>query len=143
MTDFEPIYVRLQERLATIGALLSVSRRFKHWSSVSPTEMPCAFIVQQGEAPQQVRGQPAKWLISADVFVYVRADDDAEVAPSTAINSALAGVRSILTANPATGVAEGFEGMVSHAWISGKVEIFDGVMASQSVAIIPIGILTA
>lgn len=143
MNDFEPIYERLRERLATVGALLSVSRRFKHWSAVSPAEMPCAFIVQQGEAPQQVRGQPAKWLISVDVFVYVRADDDADVAPSTAINSALSGVRSILTANPATGVADGFEGMASHAWISGKVEIFDGVMASQSVAVIPVGILTA
>jgi hypothetical protein len=53
-------------------------------------------------------------------------------------------VQNIRTAlYPAPGdVYQTLNGIVSHCWISGKIEIIEGVLNNQGIAIIPVDMLT-
>lgn len=142
--DFEPIYAALEARVATLktkGVRL-VSRRMRHWQDVAPADHPAMFIAQAGEAPVNIKGQPAKWLLKADLYVYVHVGNSQQAIPSQQLNSQLALVRNLFEPSPVSGVAPGFEGLCSHVWIGGEIEVFDGVLGAQAVAVVPVELLT-
>lgn len=141
--DFEPIYEALRLRLASLEGVKTVSRRMQHWTAVAPADHPAIFTAQVSEAPENVKGQPPRWRLKVDVYVYVHVGNSTKAVPATALNTILRDVRGLFVVNPVTGVPEGFNGLCSHVWIAGEVELFDGVLGAQAVAVIPVEVLTA
>lgn len=145
MTNFEPIYQALFDRLRLSTGVKTASRRLRHWTDVPAKDQPALFTAQGGEAPEQSNGLPPKWRLTVDVYVYITVPNDKTV-PATLLNPILGAVRDAMA--PSEGVdrlrqVQTLGGLVSHAWINGQIEVYDGVLGDQAVAMIPIEILTA
>jgi hypothetical protein len=140
MTNFEPIYAALFARLEAIAGLKTSSRRLRHWNDVPKEQQPALFMIQTGEAPEQVKGLPPKWRLGLEVYLYVTVSED--IAPATILNPLLGAVREALGPEPVSN-AQTLNGLASHAWIAGQIEVYDGVLGSQAVALVPIEILVA
>jgi hypothetical protein len=140
MTSFEPIYAALFARLEAIAGLKTSSRRLRHWNDVPKEQQPALFMIQTGEAPEQVKGLPPKWRLGVEVYLYVSVSED--VAPATILNPLLGAIRDALGPEPVSNT-QTLNGLASHAWIAGQIEVYDGVLGSQAVALVPIEILVA
>lgn len=140
----ETIYAALFDLISGVPGFVTKSRHLKHWTDTTKIEQPALFQVQGKQAPQQDRrGLPPKWLLRAELFIYTYADPTDPV-PVQKLNTLVDGIDSVL--GPAPGGdqianAQTLGGLVSHCWLDGEIEIFDGALGQQSVAIIPIAIL--
>jgi hypothetical protein len=139
----ENIYVALFNVVDTAArgaGAVTISRKLLHWTDVPPVNQPAVFQIQRTESFQQARGVPAKWTLLVDLYVYVNTAEDPQVAPTTKLNPILDALESaFLPCEPDGPVTLG--GLVSHAWISGPIETFEGLLGEQEVAIIPIEIV--
>jgi hypothetical protein len=140
VTNFEPIYAALFAKLEGIAGLKTSSRRLRHWNDVPKEQQPALFMIQVGEAPEQVKGLPPKWRLGVEVYLYVNVAEDA--APATILNPLLGAVRDALGPGPVSNT-QTLNGLASHAWIAGQIEVYDGVLGSQAVALVPIEVLVA
>ena len=138
----EPIYAALFARVANAASFVTAARRLRHWSEVSPAEQPALFMRQKGEsAGGAERGTPTVWTLTLELYVYAHADDS-YVAPATVLNPLVDAVEAALAPVAATGTQDlGLPDTVRHACIAGKIEITEGVLRDQAVAIIPVEIL--
>lgn len=139
----ETVYAALFGLLVQIPGIVSASRRLEHWSTVSV--QPALFMVQSNQEPQQTgRGLPPKWLLRAEVYLYVNTGADPNVIPATKLNDLMDAIEKSLGPGPGSDLMQNVQtlgGMVSHCWLDGEVEVFDGALGEQSIAIIPISIL--
>jgi hypothetical protein len=79
--------------------------------------------------------------LQLELYLYAHADDPM-VAPASALNPLIDAVEAALAASPITGMQDlGLPGTVRHAGIAGKLEITEGVLRDQAVALIPVEIL--
>jgi hypothetical protein len=141
----EPIYAALFTRLSAAASFNTASRRLRHWSDVTSAEQPALFQAQKSEAAQRLRGQPPKWTIDVDVYVYAQAPDD-QTSPAAVLNPLLDAIEAALAPAGADAVTSGAQtlgGLVSHCWIAGKITTDEGVLGGQAVAIVPIEIVVA
>jgi hypothetical protein len=142
MISREPIYAALFERAAGATHFVTVGRRQRHWSEMTPAEQPALLMKQKSEvALVPAPGAPTVWTLAVELYVYAHAGDP-YVAPATVLNPLLDAVEAALAPSPATGMQDlGVPAMVQHAWIAGKIEITEGVLRDQAVAVIPVEIL--
>jgi len=136
----ETIYAALFAKLQTAAGFTTISRRLEHIADTSPAELPALYQIQKNEIPQQLRGLPTKWRLAVDLYIYVQTTDHT-ISGSSALNPLIDAVENALAFDPVTGT-QNLSGTVSHCWISGNVQIFEGVQDVYTVAIIPIEILT-
>lgn len=138
----EAIYSALFSTVSSAAGFATASRRLRHWSDVGPAEQPALFMVQKHETAQHQRGQPPKWTLAVDLFVYAQAAADTLPAGPVinplidAIEAALAPVGSDVAIATAT-----LGGLTYRTWISGRIETDEGVLGGQAVAIIPLEIV--
>ena len=142
MITREPIYAALFARVATAANFVTAARRLRHWSDLTPAEQPALFTRQKSEtAAVKALGAPAVWTLIVELYLYAHASDP-YVAPATVLNPLLDAVEAALAPSATTGVQDlGLPETVRHAYIAGKVEINEGVLRDQAVAIIPVEIL--
>jgi len=142
MIEREPIYAALLALAQGAAGFVTVDRRLRHWSSVSPAEQPALFMSQKAEtASVKTLGASTLWTLSADLYLYVHSSDPF-AAPASLLNPLIDAVEAALAPSPATGIQDlGLPDMVSHAYIAGKLETDEGVLGDQAVAIIPVEIL--
>lgn len=138
----ETIYAALFAKVSAAAAFKTTSRRLKHWDNVAAGDHPALFQVQKGEMPEQRRGLPPKWHLDADLYVYARSGADPAIAPAIELNALIDAIETALAPSPVTGF-QTLDGLVSHCWISGRIETDEGVLGDQAIAIIPIEILIA
>jgi len=141
--DFEPIYAALFAKTAGFSDIKTRSRRLKHWADVPAKAQPAIYMIQSGETNERVRGLPAKWRLKAEFYIYVHPGESDKIIPSQQLNPIIANIREALEVDDLVANTCTLGGLVSHCWISGEVEIFDGVLGAQAVAIVPIEILFA
>ena len=141
----ESCYVALLAKLQTVvgvGLLNGspfVSRRQEDPSRVDWASTPALFINQTGETIEPTKGFEgfsAKQTLHCNVILYVQPVAQ-EAVLSTAINEMVQAVRNALYPT-APDVYQTLNGIVSHCWISGKIEIIEGVLDNQGFAIIPV-----
>jgi hypothetical protein len=141
----ETIYAALFDLLTGINGIKKFSRRLLHWSETNSADQPALFLVQGHQAPQQTgRGIPPKWILRAELYLYVNAGSDPNVIPAQQLNKLLDKIEAALrpsTGNDQMQNTQTLGGLVSHCWLDGEIEVFDGALGEQSVAIIPISIL--
>lgn len=135
----EPIYAALFAKLSNVAGFTTRSRKLKHWSDVGPTEQPALFMAQKGETAQIVRGQPTRWTLSIDVYLYVKtAGSDA---PAQLLNPLLDAITAALAPDNPIENTQTLGGLVHRCWIEGQIETDEGTLGDQAVAIVPINIL--
>jgi hypothetical protein len=138
----EPIYAALFARVAGAAHFVTTARRLRHWSEVAPVEQPALFMRQKGEvAAVPVSGAPTVWKLQVELHVYAHAGDP-YIAPAMVLNPLIDAVEAALSPTSVTGTQDlGLSGTVQHAHLAGRVEITEGVLRDQAVAVIPVEIL--
>jgi len=137
MITREPIYAALFAKIQMVSGVTTISRRLLHWSDVPAENQPAIFQVQRHEDPIQQRGIPAKWKLYADLYVYVNTGADPYASPAILLNPIIDAIETALGPDASTGF-QTLGGLVSHCWISGRIETSEGALGQQEVAIIPI-----
>ncbi len=136
----ESIYSALFALVSESAPFVTKSRRFRLVTTMQSSELPALFQTQSGEDTQQVRGIPPKYTLKVDITIYAfNPDTNGPATPQ--LNALVDAVEAALSPSPVTGV-QTLGGLVSHCFISGRTDYFDGVLGNQAIAVMPIEILT-
>lgn len=144
MKNREAIYSALYARMQNIAGITTTSRKLRHWSDVGASEQPAIFCVQGNQNAQPgepVRGVPTKWILSADVYVYVRTDGDQ--VPGTVMNPIIDAIDAIMQPDNVMQKTQTLGGLVERCWIEGDIQTDEGALGDQAVAIVPIRMLVS
>ena len=136
----ETIYAALFSRLQAAGGFQTITRHLQHFADIERSVLPALFQIQKKETAEQSRGLPTKWKLDLDLYIYVQTTDSS-ASGAVALNPLLDSVEAALAFDPITGT-QTLGGTVSHCWINGAIDIYEGVQDTLTVAIIPIEILT-
>jgi len=111
-------------------------RRLQHWNNVPAGNQPAMFMVEHQQVVHQTKGLPPTWNFHLSLFVYDNCGGSSKAIPGQRINNLLDAIDDAFA--PVIGY-QTLGGLVSHCWISGPIEIYEGYegMMDQSVAIIP------
>lgn len=126
--------------------VVTASRVPRHFSDVDTfAEMPAVFQLQKGEQSARRRGLDARVTLMSELLVYTAASQDGVTPASTVINNILDTLDNALSPPNVPDHTQhlGLPGVVEHAWIEGKVEIYEAILKGipASIMIIPIHIL--
>jgi hypothetical protein len=134
--------VALFHLLQTSAPFRTASRRWKSWTETP--DQPAIYQVENGEEWKRTRGLPPIVTLEVDIFLYSNVGADPNVLVSPAINALIKAVATALTPSATADVGANIltlGGLVFEAWISGRVEIREGMLAGQAIAMIPVKIL--
>lgn len=134
----EPIYAALFALLSASAGFNTKSRRLKMWPDVNKADQPAIFQIQKNEQAVTVTNMPTRWTLKVDIYLYANTSDVSQ-SPSQILNPLLDAITAALKSN---GENQTLGGLVTYCRISGAIETDEGVLGDQSVAIIPIEILT-
>jgi hypothetical protein len=140
----ETIYSALFALVSGAADFTTAARKLEHWSDVGPEEHPAVFQRQLDEDRIQQRGLPSKVTLNVELYVYVHtlAQQLApNITPSQILNPLLDAIDACFPVDDQGNYVQTLGGQVSHCWISGKTEIFEGMIGDQAVAIVPVSIL--
>jgi len=146
----EVIYERLFEFWSnlTVGgqpAFKTATRDAKHWDAVPGEESPALLQRQKSEEAVYRKGMPTLWKFQIELLVYVRtnAQQDASVIPSQILNPLLDSITAAVEVDDVSSNTATLGGLVSHAAIEGSIQVFQGDMGDEEVAIVPLTILVS
>jgi hypothetical protein len=127
------------------GPFKTVTRRAKPYTQTSPGEQPSLMVLQRREtADAKDRGKPTIWKLHGSLYVYAQNPVDG-VAPGSGggqvLNPLIDAIEAALAPVPAQGQVQSLGGLVSRAFIDGEVEMDEGNIDNQAVAIIPVTII--
>ena len=144
----EQIYSALFTLLQGAANFKTVGRVWVPSNKLDPPQLPALFMVENNEhATHSAPGRPAKWLLDVDVVIYARNEGESQApgaenyVPATALNNLLDAVESAI-APPVSTSVQTLGGLVQHCWIEGKIEKDAALQGANSLAVIPIKILT-
>jgi len=127
------------------GPFVTVSRRARNYAQVGPNEQPALYLLQRRETADQTRrGVPTIWHLHASIYIYARNELDGAGAGSggsDVLNPLLDAVENALYPFPSPGQVVTLGGLVSRVFIDGEVEVDEGNVDNQAVAIIPVTII--
>lgn len=138
----EPIHVALFNKLSTVAAFLTSSRKLQHWSDVPPVMQPAFFLTESIEdVVNKFPGANPVSEIRFDAYIYVNtgtSQDAPNTAPSTLFNPIVDAIfAALLPDNPVTNKCT-LGNLVQHVWIEGQIKTDEGNLGDQGVVIIPI-----
>jgi len=130
----------------TVGgspAFKTATRKLTDWENVEAENQPALLMLQKSEFVSKPRGLPAKWTFTIDLYVYVHtgAINDETVIPTIMINPLIDAIEASIKIDDINNSACTLGGLVSHCYIDGSVEMFEGGLGDQAVVIIPITIV--
>lgn len=143
--QLEPIFAALFDLVwpaasTTFKNDRATARTLLHWNDVPPEEAPALFMAQGDPSPSYVvNGQPPKWSLSANLYLYVRRDGD--LSPGEVLNPILDGIIAAFNPN-GIGVPQQLGGLVQWARIDGTIDTSEGTLGDLEVAVVPIRLLT-
>jgi hypothetical protein len=134
------IFTALLSKISATPGIVTCGRKLKLWADVPPTQQPAAFIRRVRDIPEQKRGVPAKWRLYREIYLYVH---DTVNAPGDKLDDLLDSIVNVTLASdhPSKDSVCTLGGLVEHCWVFGEIQIDDGALDNQAVAIIPIEIL--
>ena len=130
----------------TVGgspAFKFATRKLKTWEDVEAENQPALLQLQRRETVTKPRGLPAKWTLSIDLYLYVHTGAlmDTDIVPSQLLNPLMDAIEGAMTIDDMSNDACTLGGLVSHCYIDGAVETFEGNLGDQAVMIIPITVV--
>lgn len=148
----EPLYAALFAFFSGLSGTVAegklfrtATRKLTTWDAAQPEDQPMLLMQQKRETANYRRGLPTIWTLDIALFVYVHtgANNDQTLIPSQILNPLLDALEASLEVDDLSNNACTLGGLVSHCAISGAVEIFQGDLGDQEVAIVPIQILVS
>jgi hypothetical protein len=143
MNSRESIYQALFNQVAPAvkaAGAIRVDRHLRHWSDTPPAEQTAVFFIQKREKHVDTKNIPSKHFMYVDLYVYVNSGNDPNSVPSSLLNPILDAIDNALACDPVTGT-QTLGGLVSHAWIGEEIQIFEGELGDEEVAIVPVEML--
>ena len=142
MISREPIYAALFALVSNAAGFVTTSRRWRHWSELTPAEQPALFLRQRSEAATEpTLGAPTVWRLRVDLYLYAHSSDPFAT-PASVLNPLVDAVEAALAPLVATGVQNlGLPDTVQHAYIVGRIITDEGVLRDQIAIVIPVEIL--
>ncbi len=138
----EQIYAAVFSLASNAANFVTKSRNLVSIDAVNSADLPALFQEQVLERIEQgARGVPPRKILEIKLHVYV-GNFDAGVSVSTQLNGLLDALELALAADSATGV-QTLGGLVSHCWVEGKLEIFEGNAGEKARAVVPVRVLVA
>ena len=97
------------------------------------------FMIEHQQVVHQVKGLPPTWIFNLSLFLYDNCSGDPAALPGPRLNALLDAVDDALAPTGGSGGRQTLNGLVSHCWIAGPIETYEGYegMMDQSVAFIP------
>lgn len=126
-------------------AFFTATRKAATWDNVQPETMPALLQMQVRETAQYRKGLPTIWTCDIDLYLYVHTGglNDPDVTPSQLLNPLLDLIEASIVIDDPNNYACTLGGLVSHCAISGPIEITEGTLGDQAVAVVPIQFLTS
>ena len=146
MNTREAIYSALFTLVSGSASFVTASRRLRMWDQVSQAEKPALFMSQRREiATRQPGGLGTIWELHVDLVVYVQTNPDIATAPATLLNPLIDAIQNALVPTGAdrSQNRQTLGGIVQYARIEGDIQLDEGVLGDQGVAVIPVVIVTA
>ena len=137
----EEIALALFAKLSAVPGFVTVSRKMKHWSDTPASEQPSLFVRQTGQVYEQNLGLPPRLILNFEVAVYAQSSDPGDI-PTSIQNALLDDVAAALAPDDFGTKALTLGGLCKHCWIDGNIETDEGLLGQQTVALIPIKVLT-
>ncbi len=137
----EAIFIALFDRLTglkTAGAVATCDRRVKLIGDMGPGELPALYLAGDKSSYEQTEGAPPIRTLGALVYLYA-ANPDRHVSAGVVLNGLLDALEAAIA--PDWSGAQTLGGLVSHCWIEGAVEVFEGALGERAAAIVPIKML--
>lgn len=136
----EQCYGALWARLEALPEFRLHARRVQIFDDVPPEMQPSIMQTQTGEHISQVKGIPPTSVLEANIYVYHHCGGSDDALPAPSLNELTDVVEQALAPN-----VMGYQtlgGLVSHCWIEGQIQTFEGFkgMMDQSIIIIPVRI---
>jgi hypothetical protein len=139
-TSRETIYAALFALVSGAAPFVTASRRPRLINEVSPTQLPALYMQQIGETVTRDRSTPPSYTLRVDLALYAQnPDQNGSAAPQ--LNALLDAVELAL-ASPVPGQPQTLGGIVSHCFVRGDIQQFEGTLGNRAGALIPIEIVT-
>lgn len=160
----ETIFAALFARIETIvdpdlrdGKLLRYATRvFEGWDETAPSQCPAAQLRKGPETRTQRLGAPPIVSLGASIAIYCKNDELRQTPASVQLNELIDAIEAMLERQPLDGPAPAaifpnnpsyfygttLGGLCFSCQIAGTIEVWEGVIDQDSVAIIPLEILT-
>jgi hypothetical protein len=124
------------------AGFVTASRRWRHWSELTPAEQPALFVRQRSEtAAEPTLGAPTVWRLRVDLHLYAHSSDP-YASPAGVLNPLVDAVEAALAPPIATGMQNlGLPETVQHAYLAGRIVTDEGVLRDQIAVVLPIEIL--
>jgi len=136
----ETIYAALFALVSGAADFVTTGRKAQIMTQMQPSQLPALYQEQVSEETQQVNGIPPKYTLRVDIIIYALNPDATQ--PSTPqLNALIDALEATLAPSPVT-QRQTLGGLVSHCFINGKTQIFEGDLANRVAAVIPIEIVT-
>ena len=146
----EPTYAAMFAFFAGLtggGAPLfkTATRNLAHWDTVPGEDCPCLLLRQGKETARYKQGMPTVWTLSPMLWLYVRTNfqNDPNQIVGSIINPLVDAIEASIKIDDFTNHRCTLGGIVSHCAIQGTLEIIEGTMGDEAVAIIPLEIVVS
>jgi hypothetical protein len=136
----ENIYAALFAAVSGAPGLVTASRRLRHWSDVSSSDLPALFLAQgkQVVGPPAAIGLPTRWMLEATIYLYVGTQGAASA--GTVLNPIVDAITAMFDPNGAS-VVQTLGKRVEWARIEGAIETSEGMLGDVEVCMIPVRML--
>jgi hypothetical protein len=144
----EPIYAALYALLQTAApqgfTINTFSRRFQSWDSTNLPQLPALFMQEYEETADQDSGDPSamglyRWISTVNVWIYFSAQNP-NALPDQVFNALVDSMETVMQPSPQTG-RQTLGGLVTHAWIDGRIMYSDGALDKKAVILLQVKIL--
>lgn len=140
----ETIYKALFDLLKTATSFKHHGRKLPGSDQVPLDMQPAVYIAQLREEAIQKRGLPTVWKLQCVLVLYVSTAGSENTSCAEILNPLLDEIEALFPPAQNEGDAvQTLGGLVSHAWISGEIETYEGTLGEEEIARVPIEILTA
>ena len=136
----ETIYSALFTLVSEAADFVTTGRRTQIITQMQASQLPALFQQQVSEDTHQVTGVPPQYTLRVDIAIYAINPDTAQAA-TPQLNMLIDAVEAALAPSPVTN-RQTLDGLVSHCFINGKTDIFEGDLGNRAAAVLPIEILT-
>ncbi len=135
----EQVMQALLAHVTPPGIFKTTGRRLIYWTEVKA--QPALFVRHVGDRYlRTATGMPPRVITQAEIWIYSQGAVDPNLSPDTAIDNLVDAIERWM-APPPIKEAQTLGGLVQHAWIEGPIEIHQGVLDVQAIAVIPVDIL--
>lgn len=124
-------------------AFKTATRRMDTWDRVQAEDQPALLMSQRSEVAGFRKGLPIKWTLDLDLFLYVHtgALQDSTVVPSSILNPLLDLIEHAMQADDPMDDLCTLGGLVERCSYSGSIQVLEGTLGNEAVAVIPIQIV--